>query len=469
VNAIEWPSKLSINAFTGDEPASSLPASGAEDWVLSSGPPRIRTFLKPEKPADPANWRDPRVGWGLVLRDNEALSESDLASAADGPESIRTLVHERGENGSPAPVFRYRPGANRAGFLRRGGADIPVSQAPRGTGPGAIPRYLLIYGTPQQVPWDVQYHLNAVCAVGRLSMSGPGLDNYVSALRSGWKDASARSDSAVLWAVDHGPDDITNLMRLAVAQPVFDKIQSDAQMAASSVYLNGANAGAATAPRLVETLSARKPSLIVTTSHGQTGPLDNVALMKDNLGLPVDEQRALLKPSSLLAAWQPSGAIWYAHACCSAGSDAQTLFDGLVQKNSLVDRVLKGVAAVGAQVAPLPEALLSAQEPLRAFVGHVEPTFDWTLRQRLTGQFLTASIHEALYDRLLQPEPLGLALRGVYDQLGAIYTEYDQQLRQFNKGTPNSESRMLYHLLIARDVQTMVLLGDPTATLSPMS
>jgi hypothetical protein len=468
VNAIEWPSTLSINAFTGDEPVPSQPADGAEDWVLSSGPPRLRTFLKPEKPADPANWRDPRVGWGLVLRDNADLSDTDLASAADAPESIRTLVQERGENGSPAPVFRYRPGASRAGFLRRGGADIPVSQAPRGTAPGAIPRYLLIYGTPQQVPWEVQYHLNAVCAVGRLSMSGPGLDNYVSALRSGWKDASARSDSAVVWAVDHGPDDITNLMRLAIAQPVFDKIHADPQMAASSVYLNGANDGEATAPRLIELLSARKPSLIVTTSHGQTGPLDNLTLMRDNLGLPVDGQRALLKPSSLLAAWQPSGAIWYAHACCSAGSDAQTLFDGLVQKNSLVDRVLKSVAAVGAQVAPLPEALLSAPEPLRAFVGHVEPTFDWTLRQRLTGQFLTASIHEALYDRLLQPEPLGLALRSVYDQLGAIYTEYDQQLRQFNKGTPNSESRMLYDLLIARDVQTMVLLGDPTAMLPPM-
>lgn len=469
MTSIEWPSQLSINAFTGDGPVSSTPSADAESWVLRSGPPRIRTFLRPDKPPDLTNWRDPRVGWGLVLPDNAALSESDAASAADAPESIRTLVAERGENGSPAPVFRYRPGANRAGFLRRGHADIPVSQAPKGTGPGAIPRYLLIYGTPQQIPWDVQYHLNAVCAVGRLSISGAGLDNYVSALRSGWKNASSRSDTAVVWAVDHGPDDITNLMRLAIAQQVFDKIKSDAQMAGSSVYLNGATAGVATGQHLVETLVSRKPSLVVTTSHGQTGPLDNVALMKENLGLPVDDHRTALKPSSLLAAWQPSGAIWYAHACCSAGSDAQTIFDGLVQKDSVVDRVLKGVAAVGAQVAPLPEALLSAPEPLRAFVGHVEPTFDWTLRQRLTGQFLTAPIHEALYDRLLQPEPLGLALRGVYDQLAPIYTEYDAQLRQFNKGTPNSESRMLYHLLIARDVQSMVMLGDPTATLPAMN
>jgi hypothetical protein len=467
VDSIEWPTQLTINAFTGEPPTPSPPSDDAEGWVLRSGPPRLRTFLKPEPLADPKNWRDPRVGWGLVLPDNTSLSESDAASAADAPEPLRALVADRGANGSPAPVLRYRPGANRAGFLRRGTADIPVSQAPKGVGPGAIPRYLLIYGTPQQIPWEVQYHLNAVCAVGRLCLAGEGLENYVTALRNGWNGAAARSDTAVVWAVDHGPEDISRLMRLAIAEPVFDKVRSDAQMSGSSVYLNGVTPGNATAARLVETLKASRPSLVVTTSHGQTGPLDNVAAMKENLGLLVDGNHALLRPSTLLQSWQPSGAIWYAHACCSAGSDAQTLFDGLVQKDSLVDRVLKGVAKVGAQVAPLPQALLSAKEPLRAFVGHVEPTFDWTLRQRLTGQFLTAPIHEALYDHLLQPEPLGLALRGLYDRLGAIYAEYDAQLRQFNKGAPGSEARMLYHLLIARDVQSMVLLGDPTATLAP--
>jgi hypothetical protein len=130
-----------------------------------------------------------------------------------------------------------------------------------------------------------------------------------------------------------------------------------------------------------------------------------------------------------------------------------------------VDQVLKGVAQVGARVAPLPEALLGAAQPLRAFVGHVEPTFDWTLRQPQTGQFLTEPIQDALYSRLFQPQPLGLALRDMYDRLASIFAGYDVQLRQFNKGVAGSEARMLYHLLVARDVQSMVVLGDPTATL----
>jgi hypothetical protein len=43
--------------------------------------------------------------------------------------------------------------------------------------------------------------------------------------------------------------------------------------------------------------------------------------------------------------------------------------------------MLKNIAATaGARISPLPRALLGAEKPLRAFVGHVEPTFDWTLR-----------------------------------------------------------------------------------------
>lgn len=460
----EWPSRFQINAYTGDAAAESKPGPDAKDWVLRSGPPKLRTFLKPDKPADPSNWRDPRVGWGLVLPQNKSLNASEAASAKDAPVSLQALVADRGNNGAPAPVYRYVGGTSHRGFLQRDGADIPISMAPKGTEPGAIARYLLIYGSPEEIPWDVQYQLNAVCAVGRLTLKGNPLDNYLAALQTGWKSSAAQPDASVVWAVDHGPDDITNLMRLAIAERVVAKIKNDPQLSPKFEYLNGAIAGQTTVASLSGALAKRQPSLVVTTSHGQTGPLDNVQKMRENLGLLVDEDRALLKPDALLQQWQPSGAIWYAHACCSAGSDAQTMFEGLVDKDSPIDQVLKGVATVGARVAPLPEALLGAKEPLRAFIGHVEPTFDWTLRQRFTGQFQTAPIEDALYDRLYQPEPVGLAFRGYYELLGGIYVEYDQELRKFNKGE-NNESRMLYPLLLARDVQSMVMLGDPTAML----
>lgn len=121
--------------------------------------------------------------------------------------------------------------------------------------------------------------------------------------------------------------------------------------------------------------------------------------------------------------------------------------------------MLKGVAKIGARVAPLPGALLGASEPLRAFIGHVEPTFDWTLQQPITKQFTTDPISTALYDELFQPSPVGLAMSAVYGTLGGIYTDYDRFSRVL------SQPNMLHWLLIARDVQSMVILGDPMATL----
>ena len=73
--------------------------------------------------------------------------------------------------------------------------------------------------------------------------------------------------------------------------------------------------------------------------------------------------------------------------------------------------MLLAVAGLGAQVAPLPRALLGAKRPLRAFVGHVEPTFDWTIRNPESKQALTDTIIQALYNHLYQEErePLGFA------------------------------------------------------------
>jgi hypothetical protein len=112
--------------------------------------------------------------------------------------------------------------------------------------------------------------------------------------------------------------------------------------------------------------------------------------MAASLGALVDGQHLTLDIDALLAAWQPDGAIWYAHACCSAGCDNVNSYKELVPAGSTLASVLDGVAALGAQVAPLPQRLLGAAKPLRAFIGHVEPTFDWTLRQPETGQVLTA-------------------------------------------------------------------------------
>lgn len=454
------PARLRLDAFTEKGPAQGDCTEFVNRWAFRNEPPRVFTFLRAPPAADPRQWQDERVGWGLVLPDNPALSPVEMAAGADAPEPIRALLAARSTPGRPAPVLRYVAAPNHIGFLRRDGADLPVNQSAYGTGDARVPRYLLIYGGPETIPWSVQYSLNATRFVGRLPLSGPALENYVRALLSNWADGNADQHAAVVWAVDHGDADITSLMRRSIAEPVAERFRSDNELGAGTTYLDGTQPGAGLAGALIGALVAKKPAIIVTTSHGMTGPLNDTATMTLQLGLPVDGNRDLVRADAVTANWQPGGAIWYAHACCSAGSDSRSYFDGLFEPGSDAAQVLRSVAQCGARVAPLPTALLGAASPLRAFVGHVEPTFDWTLEQPDTRQFTTDHLTAALYDELYQPVPIGMALSRIYAQLGGLYSNYHEFMNSLAK------RGMLHRLLVARDIQSTVILGDPTAMLS---
>jgi hypothetical protein len=392
-----------------------------------------------------------------------------LADGAKIPSALQTLISERN-----APVFRYIKNWEYEFILLRNhaaGKDIDINGAPRGTAPDALPYYLLIYGSPAEVPWQLQYVLNANRCVGRLDLTGAALENYVNALLSGnWgpPGKTANQNRAVIWAVNHGEGDITELMHNAIAKPLFEDLREDDQIGTGARFFDGA-AMAAQVGELTDALASDRPGLIVTTSHGMTGPLDDSKAMLRHLGLPVDAAGETVAAEALLTKWQPAGAIWYAHACCSAGGDGQSTFADLVDPGSIAGKVLAAVASLGPQTAPLPTALLGAEHPLRAFVGHVEPTFDWTLRQPGTGQFLTDSIVEALYGQTYVQKgeierPIGHAFREWYGRTNGLRAQYDKAKTRLNIGE-STEDVLLALQLAARDVESTVILGDPTVAM----
>ncbi len=461
---MDWPESFQINAWAGAEAANSSDVTDeTKSRLLARGIVGEALDLGPQ-PAKPQDWAHPEVGWGLVMADDDKESAADKAAGKDAPEPLRQLLAARGD----APVLRYRKELEPKGQLRRyyrDGAhqDIMLSALGFGTARARIPRYLLIWGTPEVIPWSMQYQLQTARYVGRIDLTGEALKRYVRALIDDWNDGPLQAKNTTVWAADHGPADITRLMRNAVAAPLHKKFADDNDPA----YRDGATyltAAAATHDKLIADLAARQPSLVATTSHGATGPLDDVPLMRSRLGLPVDHQHRALDPGTLLAQWQPAGAVWFAQACCSAGSSAETAYDGLVKAGSTVDRILKGVAACGAMTAPLPRALLGAERPLRAFVGHVEPTFDWTLRHPDTRQFLSEPLIRAFYEGLYTGLPVGMALEACRIAASSLLGTYQLAVDDL-KATREGAGGVLAIELMAKDWRSLVLLGDPTCAL----
>jgi hypothetical protein len=456
-----FPQTLRSNAFTGDVAADGPLDAGARRWHSLNRPPQVvRKLGLVEDEIDLHKWQDPRVGWGVVARAPEGRSDADLANNADLPQSVRDLIETRNN----APVFRYRKGWDHE-FDQltnyRDNADVDIAGSEIGTVKGKLPKYLLILGGPDEVPWRLQFQLNSKRCVGRLPLIGADLDNYICHLQCGWKKSEAQIASPVVWATDFGYPDITELMHNVVAKPVYAAFSGNPRIGAKAVLLEGA---AATRQNLTAALIKNCPAIVVSTSHGMIGPLDDPVQAAARLGALVDQNRQALDADQLVHDWSPDGAIWYAHACCSAGTQGGARFKGLVSTDSDLGKSLHLLSKIGPAIAPLPMRLLAAKHPARAFIGHVEPTFDWTLRNAQTGQLFTGPIRQTLYNQLLQPNSVGYAMQTLLGPLASINSSYINLMGDY-KNTDAEAAQLLNYALRGLDLEATVLLGDPTAVL----
>nr|WP_044199274.1 hypothetical protein [Oscillochloris trichoides] len=439
-----------------------------QQWAISDLPIIHRTLLGQR--TDESNWRDEEVGWGLILPYDPALSRAKLQTADDAPEPIRALVQQR-----RGVILRYDRTKPEYLFDPRIDPPLSITSSPLGMARGCIPFYILIYGSPDALPWGLQTHLSIGRAVGRLDLVGTALENYVAALMNDWRDQHADPQQIVSWSVDFGGSDITSLMREVLVKLLLKRLRNNDTQHELHIHEIGGDEPA-TGAALLQRLSLTKPGLVITTSHGQTEPLDRPDFMRATLGLPVDQGMRVVQPSDLLAVWEPGGAIWYQHSCCSAGCRAESVFRYLFNPNHGIGKVLTKLENVGECTAPLPRALLGAKRPLRAFIGHVEPTFNVTLAYHdpfeQTTQQTTQDIIKAIADGLYCQAalPLGLALQQTWFRYSSKYYYGHQQalrsLRQYGNKTP-SEPLVMHALLmrlIAEDRSAMVILGDPTVT-----
>lgn len=457
----DLPESVQINAWRGATADSGL-AERANRWGSNdAGLPHSQAALPLGEVADPRNWAHKDVGYGVLLRDSD-LSPAEKAAGVDAPAPVRELLAAR-----PDTVLLRWSSTVGDRFVTRYFAD-GSSQSPTiglsgfGVAKGKLPRYVLIVGTPDAIPWSVQYAFETRHAVGRLPLDEEGLGNYVDAMLSGWPDADVDTGAPLMWTVSI-PGDITAEMRAVIANPLEGKFTGEPRLPNFAHYSDNSATGA----ELLSALTAVRPSLVVTSSHGLTDG-DGPGLLS-SLGLPVDISHEPVALDALDAA-MPAGAIWYAQACCSAGGDSISNYGGLLTQGSVAFATVQSVARLGPTVAPAATRLLGRPKPVRAVLGHVEPTFDWTLRVAETGQGLGAHIVSALSDNLIgDHQPIGYAFTDYRSGVGELHTQYASTLQQLPRAQDLTQRDRIRDILTrlrltAIDRQSLVLLGDPTVT-----
>jgi hypothetical protein len=116
-------------------------------------------------------------------------------------------------------------------------------------------------------------------------------------------------------------------------------------------------------------------------------------------------------------------------------------------------------------VAPAAVRMLGRTNPVRAVIGHVEPTFNWTLRVQETGQGLGHDIVTALSSNLYAGQPLGYAFTEYRAGVGALHSQWFDLYDRLVGNDVSVLETMTRLRLTALDRQSLVLLGDPTVTL----
>jgi hypothetical protein len=452
----QLPAMVAINAWRGDATTAEFDEH-ANRWGSRAGLPHSQKPLAMGEEVDERDWSSDQVGYGVLLPES-TWSAADKAKGLDAPEPVRQLLAAR-----PKTVMlrwdEKLPGNLIRRYFPDGSSQPPtIGLSTFGTAKGSLPRYILIIGGPDAVPWSVQYALETRHAVGRLPLDEAGLGHYIDAMLGGWPNADLDITAPLMWTVSL-PGDITADMRAVIANPLEAAFADDRRVAGFHHLTDQRATGA----ELLQALAATRPPLVVTSSHGLTVGED--AALRGSLGLPVDLAHQPVDLDALDHA-MPGGTIWYAQACCSAGGDASSHYEGLLAPGTMALSAVQAVARLGPTVAPAAARLLGREDPVRAVLGHVEPTFDWTLRVAETGQGLGGVLVEGLSRNLfVSCDPVGYALREYRAGVGELHTQYAGLLDDLNKGKTELRDKLTRLRLSAIDRQSMVLLGDPTVTL----
>ncbi|MCA9711350.1 MAG: hypothetical protein KDK70_36260, partial [Myxococcales bacterium] len=357
----------------------------------------------------------------------------------------------------------HRPGESKAKWLRRNGA------APSGPAdPDKLPYYLMLVGSPEEIPYSFQYQLDVQYAVGRLWF--PTIQEYANYARSvvaAERGGLGRTRTLSFFGARSEGDRATELSTELLVEPLAEVLARKVVDWEVSTFV----AEQATCATLRSLLGGeRTPALLFTASHGAELPIHDPELQRRHQGAlicsdwpgPRAHQGPLardwyLAGEDLAASADVSGMMLLCFACYGAGTPRR---DELRRARP---------RSPGLEIAPapfmgaLPLSLLGRQSGALAVIGHVGRAWGCSF----TDGGSTAKSHITTFEssllRLLDQQPVGHALDYFNARYAELSTAITEELQDEFKEPDADELVPLWTSNI--DARGYVVFGDPAARL----
>jgi hypothetical protein len=412
------------------------------------------------------------AGWGVVFAHNadpgvrdalrELLDHRKALASRDKPNRYQEYAGPRG----------YRPGESKRAFLARNGAasGMPAN-------PDKVPYYMLLVGSPEDLPFAFQYQLDVEYAVGRLWLETPdgqpdleAFARYAHSVLAVETGHAVRPRRAVLFGVQNPDDQATQLSANYLVRPLAQKLAETRKHWQIDTRV-GDQARKANLATLLG--GSDTPALLLTASHGMAFdngdprqlPHQGALLCQDWPGF-LAWGRKPIAPDHYFAAGdvaddaQLLGLIAFHFACYGLGTPR---LDDFPHLKSLPGRE---VIAPRPFVAGLPQRLLGhPRGGALAVIGHVERAWTCSFHGG-PGLGSQLQVFESTLGGLLDGSPVGYALEYFNQLYAALSTELSAELEDIKFGKTPDDWALSAAWTANNDARSYLLLGDPAVRLS---
>ena len=402
------------------------------------------------------------AGWGIIFPAN--IDSEPLEDALK-----ELLDWRKAEAGDLFKVFKkekgYFPNDEAADFLERNGGRLGPAN------PSSVPYYLLIVGSPEQIPFEFQYGLDVDYATGRIAFSS--LNEYASYARSvvtAEKGEVKLARQATIFAPQNEGDRATMLSRSDLIDPVLDYLKKErTQDKIGGWTVDSYLDAKATRSQLEQLLGGdQTPAMLFTATHGMEWPLGDPrqerhqgALLTADWPGPRNHrgeipERMFMAGDHISSTANLHGMIAFFFACYGAGTpllDDYHLQSWKPRQMPIASRPF---------LAQLPMKMLGHPKGgALAVVGHVERAWGYSFSWPNGVGSQTTEFESALFASL-SGQPLGLALEAFGMRYASLSTEMSERLKKVHvAGLKIDPYELAGDWTAVNDARGYVILGDP--------
>jgi hypothetical protein len=401
-----------------------------------------------------------QAGWGVIYSAGVSQQIKD---------ALQPLLDHRKEMAKPFKIFDgaegYRAGDKASDWLKRRNVRMDVVNPDNG-----IPFYLLLVGSPDELPFEFQYSLDLYWGTGRLWFDTPEeFRHYADSVVAYEKAAKVpTSRHGVLFATEHDFDEATQLFTRQVAQPLSSATGTAQTIWARAKFVLHTHLGAtATRTTLADILRANPqppPALLVSGSHGLECPLDNprqrdiqgAVVCQDWTGFGAIKEEHWFAASDIPSDAKLHGMMHFFFACHGGGCTEFDDYDRLnIQPRKIAERPF---------LSRMPQKMLAHPNGgALAVLAHVERAWVYSF-QGARGGSQVQGFRDVL-GRLLRGERIGQATDMFNMRWAAISTELSEMQADLAHGE-DVPLKKLGNLWIARDdARNFIVIGDPAVRL----